>query len=555
MDKQMGEIEKSYREAVTDFTTDSGITVKGVYTAEDISDIDVDSDIGLPGEYPFTRGHHSQMYRGKLWNIREISGVSTPARFNEWLKFLISEGASALDWVQDAPSNYTIEPDQPAAKDQVGGVGVSLQRLKDVEVLCEGLPLDQVSICFSGDWPIFPQAYILAAKRRGYDIAKLRGVGGSLQPWTPVFKPSYTEMQYVNGRLSTLGRWGFDFAEYTMKNTPRWNWWSFDGAAYGQLGTNAIQEIACLVACQKEIVREMLKRGIDINAIGRKLSPVTGIGRDFFEEIAKMRAARRIWARTMKEEFGATDPKAMTLRMHANAPQGGVYTRQQPLVNMVRGTMSSLSAVLGGCMGLQTTSYDEAWCAPSEEAVTLAIRTQQVLRYESGVAKVADPLAGSYYMEWLTSKLEEEIMSMVDKIEQLGGWMAVMISGWIQQEIMNNFIETEKKVDRGERVLLGVNRFAIPPEEDFQPKLYVRDVGDIEPYLDEYKAFKTKRNLKGVEKALESLRHAAENMKDNLVPYVFQALEADATFPEIFGVFRMVDGLEYDWAGEREYPF
>ncbi|MDY6835295.1 MAG: methylmalonyl-CoA mutase family protein [Chloroflexota bacterium] len=548
------EIAQMYREATTDFVTPSGIEVKQTYTHEDISHIDPVGDIGLPGKYPFTRGHHPLMYRGKLWNIREIAGLSTPAAFNKRCKFLLEQGQGALDWELDGPTLYGIEPDQPYAEGQLGICGVTLHTLKDIETLSEGLPLDELSLSSDALYPDVWQAYILTAKRRGYDTSKLRGVGGAIFYYAPAVFPSYMELLCVQERFSTLARWGNDFCEYVLRDFPKWNVWYVSAYDFREAGGNAIHEIAFALACRDELIREMLKRGVDINTIGRRLSPVLGADRDFFEEIAKLRAARRIWARTMKEKWGATDPAAMCLRFHVDV-SGSNYTRQQPLVNIARGTLGSLAAVLGGCMGLQNPSYDEAWATPTEEAVRVAVRTQQVIRYESGVARVADPLAGSYYVEWLTDKLEEEIEAMARNIENMGGWMAALQSGWIHAELRRGLLDIQKKVETGEKVVVGVNKFAIPPEEDIQPQIYAPERPEVEEYLNEHREFRKKRDQDKLKRSMEQLYSAAKNTQDNLVPYVFESLESQATFAEIIGILRTVDGLEYDWAGERECPF
>jgi methylmalonyl-CoA mutase N-terminal domain/subunit len=548
------EIRQVYRERVTDFTTASDIPTKEAYAPEDISGIDFERDISLPGQYPFTRGHHPQMYRGKLWNIREIAGHSTPAAFNKRCKFLVEQGQGALDWELDGPTMYGIEPDQPYAEGQLGVCGVTLHTLRDVETLAEGLPSDELSLSSDALLPDVWQSYILTAKKRGCDISKLRGVGGGIFYYTPSIMPSYAEVLYTKGRFSTLGRWGNDFIEYILRNFPKWNIWFISSYDFREAGGNAIHEIAFTIACRNEIVREMLRRGIDADTTVSRLSPVLGADRDFFEEVAKMRAARRIWAKTMKEEFGATDPKAMMMRFHVDV-SGYNFTRQQPLVNIARGTLGTLAAVLGGAMGIQNPSYDEAWCTPTEEAVRLAIRSQQVIRYESGAARVADPLGGSYYIEWLTGKLESEIESMAQEIEKMGGWMAVLESGWVHSELRKGLLDIQRKVESGERTVVGVNRFAIPPEEDFQPKFYSPDRRDVRLYLADYKKFKRGRDKGELKRALDALRRAAQEEGESLVPYVYRALEAEATFAEIIGVLRMVDGLEYDWAGEREYPF
>lgn len=548
------DIVQKYREKETDFTTVSGMPVKGVYVPDDIAEIDHQKEIGLPGQFPYTRGHHPLMYRGKLWNIREIAGLSSPKAFNKRCKLLLEMGQGVLDWEIDGPTMYGIEPDQPYAMGQLGVTGVTLHSLKDVEVLSKDMPLDVLSISSDTFYPDIWQSYILVAKKRGYDITKLRGVGGGIFYYGPAVLPSKMDWLWHKNRFSSCGRWSNDFMEYILKNMPKWNIWYTSSYDFREAGGNAIHEIAFTLAIRNEILREMQKRGIDINITARQLSPVLSSDRDFFEEIAKMRAGRRVWAKTMKEEFGATDPKAMQMRFHVDV-SGANFTRQQPLVNIARGTLGTLAAVLGGSMGIQNPSFDEAWATPTEEAVRVAIRTQQVIRHESGVTKVADPLAGSYYVESLTNELEAGIMEMYSKIEGMGGWIKALTEGWVQSQLSQALLEIQRKVESGERTVVGVNCHTIPPEEDYQPETYAPDKVEVEEYLAEYKEFKQNRSMTGLKEVLTDLRRAAEKTNDNLVPYVFKALKANATFPEIIGVLRMADDMEYDWAGEREYPF
>jgi len=548
------EINDKYREKETDYTTSSGIELKNVYTEEDIADINVKEEIGLPGEFPFTRGHHPMMYRGKLWNIREIAGLSSPKAFNKRCKYLLELGQGVLDWEIDGPTMYGIEPDQPYSQGQIGVTGVTLHCLKDVEELSKDMPLDVLSISSDTFYPDIWQSYILVAKKQGYDTTKLRGVGGGIYYYGPAIAPSKMDWLIHDGRFSTCARWGNDFMEYVLKNMPKWNVWFTSSYDFREAGGNAIHEIAFTLSIRDEIIREMKKRGVDVNTTARQLSPVLASDRDFFEEIAKFRAGRRIWAKTLKEKFGANDQNAMKLRFHVDV-SGSNYTRQQPLVNVARGTLGTLAAVIGGSMGIQNPSFDEGWAIPTEEAVRLAIRTQQVIRYESGVTKVADPLAGSYYIEYLTNKIEEESLKMYNEIEKMGGWIEVIRSGWVHSQLSKGLLEIQRKVENGERPVIGVNCHTIPTEEDYQPEVYKPDTAEVEEYLAEYKTFKDKRDNNKLKTVLEKLRNTAEKTNDNLVPYVFDALEADATFPEIIGVLRMVDGLEYDWAGERKYPF
>ena len=427
------ELDKKYREKAIDYNTVSGIPVKEVYTPEDVAGIDYDKEIGLPGRYPFTRGHHPLMYRGKLWNIREISGLSTPKAFNKRCHYLLSIGQGALNWELDGPTIYGIEPDQPYSVGQIGVTGVTLHSLKDVEVLSEGLPLEQLSLSSDSLYPDVWQSYILTAKKQGCDISQLRGVGGIFY-YVPAVVPSKMDVLWANGGFSACGRWNNDFFEYVLKNMPKWNLWFTSSYDFRETGGTAIHEIAFTLAIRDEIIREMQRRGIDVNTTARQLSPVLSSDRDFFEEVAKMRAGRRIWAKTLKEKFGCTDEKAMQMRFHIDV-SGYNFTRHQPLVNIARGTLGTLAAVLGGALGIQNPSYDEGWATPTEEAVQVAIRTQQVIRYESGVTKVADPLAGSHYIEWLTNELENRILDMYYKIEEMGGWIQALTSGWVHSQL------------------------------------------------------------------------------------------------------------------------
>ena len=552
-DKITETLKQAYREAVQNFSTCSDIPVKGVYTAKDIEGIDPERDIGLPGEYPFTRGHHPLMYRGKLWNIREISGVSTPTAHNRRCKFLLEQGEGALHWELDGPTQYGIEPDQPYAEGQVGLVGVTLHCTRDVEVLCQGLPLDELSLSCNCYYPDVWHAYLLVAKKRGYDTTKLRGVGGAINYYGPACFSSQMNWLCHNGGFSTPGRWSNDFCEYLCRNFPNWNIWSASVFDIREGGTDAILEIAYALSMRDEFVREMKRRGVPPSVSAPKLSPVLAAGWDFFEDIAKMRAARRLWARTLKEKWEVTDPKAMILRIHSTV-SGYNFTYQQPLLNIARGAIGALAAVLGGTMGIQVPSYDEAWATPTEEAVKIAVRTQQIIRYETGAPQVADPLGGSYYVEWLTKEIEKRIEEEYEKIEQKGGWVACLGSGHIHAQMQKHLLESQAKVENGEKVIIGVNRF-VEPEEKFVPQIYSPDKKELGQYMAEYKKFKKNRDRKRLGQSLENLRHAAEKPNVNLVPYVLEALEADATFPEINGVLRIVDGLHYDWAGEREYEF
>jgi len=523
---------------VENFETESGIVTKGVYSPEDIHEVSFERDIGFPGQYPFTRGHHPEMYRGKLWHIGQLSGISPPARFNERLKFMLKEGNTALRWQCDGALRYGIEPDQTYAEGGLGVSGGAAHTLGDVEKIIKDLPLEDVSFAQDGPLPDTGQAIILAAKRAGYDPKKLRGINGAGHYFNAVICPRLNHTLHVNGQFSTLARWGNDFCEYVLRNMPRWMLWFISAHGVRETGINAIQEVAFTIAARNELVREMLKRGLDIDTVGRQICLTFGSGIDLFEEVAKFRAARRIWARTMKEEFGATDPAAICLRFSVNG-LGSYYTQQQPLVNIVRGAIECLAAILGGTTDIQNPPFDEGLAIPTEESVRMAIRTQQVLAYESGAARVADPLGGSYYVEWLTSKIEREVEQLVNDIEARGGWLAAVASGWVYQESQKGLLEIQRKISAEEKIVVGVNRFTIPPDEDYRPDIYAPDQAEVEAYIAEFREFKRRRDNKRLEQALKALYRAASQTSDNLVPYVFNALEADATFAEIIGTLRI----------------
>jgi len=546
-------VREQYREAMTDAITDSGVPLKPVYTQEDVRDLNLDRELGLPGEFPFTRGHHPLMYRGKLWNIRQVTGLSTPRENNRRLKTELTEGAGALTYHPDGIALYGMEPDQPGSAGRLGKTGVISNRLADVEQSLADLPLGEVSICPGCTTPLISQSILLTVKKRGYDVSQFRLVDGWGPIWLPMGYISLKHMTFVNGQPSTFARWGFDFWEYLLRNLSKAVIYYFDGPTAFDGGANAIQEPAFILSSRDTVLREMARRGLDANRVAATLSPTISLGRDFFENIAKIRALRRVWAKTLRDDFGVTNPKALPLRLHANV-MGSLCTRQQPRVNLVRVAVAALSGVLSGVSGLQLAAYDEAFATPSEDALRLAIRSNQVLRYESGVGRVADPLGGSYYLESLTSRMEEEILSLYRDMDRRGGWMTLLENGWVHDVMKNNSWEMQRKVENGERVVVGVNRFQIPPEEDVVPPVFAPETSHVDEYIAEYVRWREGRSTVQVKSSLDALEQAARS-GENLVEPVNRALQAEASFAEIIGSLRRVDGLEWDWAGEREYPF
>jgi methylmalonyl-CoA mutase N-terminal domain/subunit len=553
VDIKADKVRQQYREAVTDLSTDSGIAVKPVYTEEDIRDLDLERELGLPGEFPFTRGHHPLMYRGKLWNIRQITGLSTPREFNRRLKLELAEGAAALTYHVDGVAIYGLEPDQPCAEDRLGITGVISNRLADVEQSLDGLPLDEVSVCPGCTTPLVSQSILLAATKRGYDLNQVRLVDGWGPVWLPMGFVSLKNMSFVDGHISAMAKWGFDHWEFLLRHVPKTVIYYFDGPTAFEGGASGVQEAAFILSSRDAVLREMARREVDPNVVAAVLSPTISLGRDFFENIAKIRALRRVWAKTLRDELGVTNPKALPLRLHANVV-GSLCTLQQPRVNLVRVAVAALSGVLGGVSGLQLAAYDEAFATPTDDSVRLAIRSHQVLRYESGVGRVADPLGGSYYLESLTSRMEEEIASLYHDMDRRGGWLTLLESGWVVEELRKRSWEIQRQVEEGERVVVGVNRFQIPPEEDVMPPVFAPEREHVGQYVSDYVQWRASRQVAPVKSALDALGQTARR-GDNLVEPVNRALEAGATFAEIIGTFRQVDGLEWDWAGEREYPF
>jgi len=553
MNVKADQVREQYREAMTDTVTDSGIPLKPLYTAEDTRGLDLERELGLPGEFPYTRGHHPQMYRGKLWNIRQITGLSTPEENNRRMRMQLEEGAGALTYHPDGIALYGMEPDQPGAAGKLGVTGVISNRLADVERSLEGLPLDEVSICPGCTTPLISQSILLTVKKRGYDLSQFRLVDGWGPIWLPMGYTSLKNMTFVNGKPSTFAKWGFDFWEFLLRNMPKGVIYYFDGPTAFDGGANAIQEAAFILSSRDAVLREMARRGLDLNHVAGVLSPTISLGRDFFENIGKIRALRKVWAKTLRDDFGVTNPKALPLRLHANV-MGSLCTMQQPRINLVRVAVAALSGVLSGVSGLQLAAFDEAFATPSEDALLLSIRSNQVLRYETGVGRVADPLGGSYFLESLTSRMEEEIASLHRDMDQRGGWLTLLENGWVNGQMEKNSWEMQRQIENGERVVVGVNRFQVPPEEDIVPPVFAPETGHVDEYVADYVRWRENRPIAQVKTALDALERAARK-GENLVEPVNRALEAEATFPEIIGTLRHVDGLEWDWAGERKYPF
>jgi len=515
--------------------TSSGIEVNLLYTPEDIKGVDYLNELGFPGEYPFTRGVYPTMYRGRNWTMRQYSGLATAEESNARYKFLLEGGQTGLSVALDLPTQMGIDSDHELAEGEVGVVGVSIDTLKDMELLFEGIPLNKITTSFTinATAAILLAMYIAVGEKQGVPPEKL---GGTIQ--NDILKEYVARGAWIFPLEPSVRLIG-DTIEYCMENIPRFNPISISGAHFRGAGANAIQEIAFTFCDAIVYVDSMLKRGIDVDKFAPMLSFWFTTNIDFFEEIAKFRAARRLWANIMKERYGAKNPRSWMLRFGTSILAVSL-TAQQPENNIVRVACEAMAAVLAGVQSLFTASYDEAYSIPTEEAAQIALRTQQVLAYETGITRTVDPLAGSYYVEYLTNRLEEEITKLMEKIEDLGGMVEMIQSGYVQREITNMAYEHERNIKSGEKVMVGVNRFVVD-EKERELSLYEMDPEVSKKQIARLQRVKAERDNKHVGATLEKLRLVAEG-KQNIMPSLIDAVKAYATIGEITDVLRNVFG-------------
>jgi len=521
-------------ERKSEFRNHSGTLIKRVYTPEDIKDLDYMRDLGFPGEYPFTRGVHATMHRGRLWTMRQFSGYGTAEQTNQRFKYLLKEGETGLSIAFDYPSIRGYDSDHPFSKGEVGICGVAVSSLKDMEVLFNGIPLDKVttSMTINGPAAMLLAMYIAVGNKQGVPREKL---GGTTQ--NDVLKEFFAQKLIIFPPKPSL-KLVTDIVEYCTKHVPRWNPISVSGYHIREAGGNAVQELAFTLYDGITYVESCLERGMKVDEFAPRLSFFFAAHNDLFEEIAKFRAARRIWAKTMKERFHAKNPRSMWMRMHVQTA-GFTLTAQQPLNNITRVTIQALSAVLAGTQSLHTNSFDEALALPSEEAVRIALRTQQIIAHESGVANTIDPLAGSYYVENITNEMEERTMEYFRKLDDMGGAITAIEKGFFQKEIADSSYEYQKEVDEKRRILVGVNDYTT---EEKQPIKVLR----VDPKAEEEQVaslhkLKRERDNKKVNEMLEKLHYVAEK-DENLMPIIIDAVKAYATIGEICDVLRKIYG-------------
>jgi methylmalonyl-CoA mutase N-terminal domain/subunit len=516
------------------FETLSGLPVERVYAPEDLAGWRYEERLGYPGEFPFTRGVYPTMYRGRLWTMRMFAGFGRPEDTNRRFKFLLEQGQTGLSTAFDMPSLMGYDADHPRARGEVGREGVSVSTLADMERLFDGIPLGRVSTSMTINCTasIILAMYLAVAERQGVPWTE---VDGTIQ--NDMLKEFSAQKEWICPPEPAV-RIVVDMIEFCMRAVPKFHPVSISGYHIREAGATAVQELAFTLADGIAYVEACVRRGLDVDRFAPRLSFFFDIHSDFFEEIAKLRAARRMWATIMKERFGATDPRAMLLRTHTQTA-GVSLTAQQPLNNIARVAIQALAAILGGAQSLHTNSYDETWALPTEEAVTVALRTQQILAEETGVTHTVDPLGGSYFVEALTDRMEAEAWRLIRKIDELGGMIRALDAGFPQQEIADSGYRTQLQEDAGERVVVGVNRYVQPEEK---PISYLRLDDALErEQVERVQAVKAGRDQAEVARQLRRVADACRS-GDNLMPVLVEAVKAYVSLGEISSVYREVLG-------------
>ncbi len=516
------------------FMTTSSTPVERLYTPLDLVDLEYERDLGFPGEYPFTRGVHATMHRGRLWTMRMFAGFGTAEETNARYKYLLEHGETGLSVAFDMPTLYGYDSDAPEALGEFGKCGVAVSSLADMEILFDGIPVDEITTSMTINSPaaVIWAMYIVMAEKRGIPMEVL---GGTIQ--NDILKEFIAQKEFIFPPQPSM-RLVVDTFEYGSQFLPRWNTISISGYHIREAGSTATQELAFTLADGLEYVRWGIARGMDADQFAPRLSFFFNSHNDFFEEICKFRAARRIWAREMRHTFGAQDPRSWLLRFHTQTA-GCSLTAQQPENNIVRTAWQALAAVLGGTQSLHTNSMDEALALPSEYAVKIALRTQQLIAHESGVVNTIDPLAGSYFVEALTNRMEQETYEYFRKVEALGGVIPAIERGFFQREIAEAAYRYQMEIDTRQRVVVGVNELAEDepiriPLLEMDPEGYERQVARLEQ-------MRRTRDNEQVAVALDALRETAKGT-ENTMPYILDCVRAYATLGEIMGVFRQVFG-------------
>jgi methylmalonyl-CoA mutase N-terminal domain/subunit len=530
-----------FPERQDDFITTSSEPIERIYTPLDVHDLEFEADLGMPGAYPYTRGIHASMHRGRLWTMRMFAGFGTAEETNRRFKYLLEQGQTGLSIAFDLPTLMGYDTDAPEALGEFGKCGVAVSSLKDMEILLHDIPLDKVSTSMTINSPaaVIWAMYIAAAEKQGVQPQQLRG---TIQ--NDILKEYIAQKEYIFPPEPSM-RLVTDTIEYGTEVLPQWNTISISGYHIREAGSTAAQELAFTLADGFEYVRWAIDRGLDVDSFAPRLSHFFNAHNDFFEEIAKYRAARRIWAREMRETFGAQNPRSWLMRFHTQTA-GVSLTAQQPENNIVRVAIQALAAVLGGTQSLHTNSMDEALALPSEHAVTVALRTQQVIAEESGVINTVDPLGGSFFVEAQTNRIEQQAYDYFRRIDELGGMLPAIEKGFFQSEISEAAYRYQREIDQGVRHIVGVNAYAEDnpvriPLLEMDPEGYQRQVTRL-------KTLRQERDNASVGQALDKLRLACQGT-ENTMPYILDAVRAYATLGEIIGVMKDVFGIyeEPNW--------
>ena len=525
---------KRLPESPVDYQTASGIPVKPLYTPEDVSDIDY-SDEGFPGVYPYLRGVYPNMYRGRKWTMRMFSGFGTPEDTNKRLKLLLEHGETGLSIAFDMPTLYGFDADHKRAHGEVGRCGVNVSSLRDMEVIFDGIPLDSVSTSMTINAPatVLTCMYAGVAKKQGIPTSKLRGTVQA-----DMLKEYIAQKEWVYPPEAHL-RLVRDLMVFCTKEMPQWNYISISGYHIREAGSSAVQELAFTLADGFGYVELGMEAGLKVEQFAPRLSFFFNSTMDFFEEIAKFRAARRIWATVLKEKYGVKDKRSLLMRFHTQT-SGASLTWQQPLNNVVRTAIEALAAVLGGTQSLHTNSYDEAWALPTEQAVEVALRTQQIIAEETGVPNVIDPLGGSYYVEWLTEQMEEEAYKYFDRIDSAGGLLKAIKTGYLQREIAENSYRLSKRLEEGKDSVVGVNKYSKAEKEPIETLKI--DFKAQRRQVKRLAAVRRERNDTKVKAALAKLGTSFEKEDANSIYPMFDAVVQYATLGEIIDEGRKVFG-------------
>lgn len=521
-----------------DYTTISGMEVPPLATPLDLNGFEYEDKLGFPGSYPFTRGIHNTMYRGRLWTMRQFAGFGSPQDTNRRFKYLMGQGQTGLSTAFDMPTLMGYDSDHERSRGEVGREGVSVSSLQDMEILFDGIDLEKVttSMTINCSASIIFAMYLVMAIKKGVGLNRLRG---TLQ--NDMLKEFIAQREWISPPEPSV-KIVIDIIEFCAKKVPSWHPVSISGYHIREAGSTAVQELAFTLADGIGYVEESIKRGLEVDEFAPRLSFFFNVHNDFLEEIAKFRAARRMWAKIMKERFGAKSEKSMILKTHAQTA-GASLTAQQPLNNIARVTIQALAAVLGGTQSLHTNSMDETLALPTEESVTVALRTQQIIAEESGVVNTIDPLGGSYVIEALTDRMEREAYDYIEKIDELGGIIKAIETGYPQKEIADAAYKYQREIDAGIKTIVGVNKYS--SEQDVTiPTLKIEDAVET-AQSEKLRELKRRRNNKAVQSKLQNIVAAARR-SDNLMPSIIEAVSEYATLGEICDVFREVYGVYRD---------